>query len=247
LDLEDRAPDYAVDDSWEFTDEAQDADVVEPNLRGDSKDSSDWKSDYDAFYKGEEVGCLPDCLNKECGNDGCGGNCGECGDDLGCHNDKCCQPSCIEKLCWQDDGCEGECLDESCLPIEIEVLWNGHYEDTPAFLDSLPDGYAGAQISNSGTTVSVDWRAVVFQDCFVPEGFIMQADADQVSLALMDTVCPVDPAWPNYCDCKDTDIVADVSTEFELPPGDYVLSLSCHFESFYASCGEWESFEIHVP
>jgi len=40
---------------------------------------------------GEETGpCIPDCLNKECGADGCGDLCGECADGAVCNDeDKC--------------------------------------------------------------------------------------------------------------------------------------------------------------
>jgi len=77
--------------------------------------------------------CLPDCEDKECGEDGCGGICGECSDeqqcgeggrceclyeecgseccqsaDEVCHEDACCLPDCADKECGTD-GCGDVC------------------------------------------------------------------------------------------------------------------------------------------
>lgn len=58
-----------------------------------------------------EVECVPDCANKECGSDLCGGTCGTCGEGLVCSVGKCeqgCEPMCTGKECG-DDGCGGDC------------------------------------------------------------------------------------------------------------------------------------------
>ena len=58
--------------------------------------------------------CMPDCVDKECGPDGCGGNCGACTgleggvDDTLCNGGICCKPNCTGKVCG-DDGCGGSC------------------------------------------------------------------------------------------------------------------------------------------
>jgi hypothetical protein len=56
--------------------------------------------------------CTPSCTNKQCGDNGCGGECGTCdfGDTCGA-NGRCeeiCVPDCIDKQCG-DDGCGGTC------------------------------------------------------------------------------------------------------------------------------------------
>ena len=59
---------------------------------------------------GEADVCLPDCEDKECGDDGCGGSCGECQELQNlCVEGQClCVPACFGKECG-DDGCEGTC------------------------------------------------------------------------------------------------------------------------------------------
>lgn len=75
--------------------------------------------------------CSPDCVDKNCGDDGCGGSCGACGANQTCSNNKCiclftpcankcclsgqncfnnqcCTPNCVDKECG-DDGCGGSC------------------------------------------------------------------------------------------------------------------------------------------
>lgn len=58
----------------------------------------------------EEVVCTPDCEDKLCGPDGCGGECGQCplANDT-CEEGQCiCIPSCANKFCG-DNGCGGSC------------------------------------------------------------------------------------------------------------------------------------------
>jgi hypothetical protein len=56
-------------------------------------------------------GCTPDCNNKLCGDDGCGGTCGTCPANFTCTAGQCnqvCVPSCLGKECGSD-GCGGLC------------------------------------------------------------------------------------------------------------------------------------------
>ena len=55
--------------------------------------------------------CTPTCEGKECGSDGCGGQCGSCPPGMGCNEGfECiaCEPECGGKTCG-DDGCGGSC------------------------------------------------------------------------------------------------------------------------------------------
>ncbi len=56
---------------------------------------------------GQCVGCQPDCTNKECGDDGCGGSCGECGPEMHCQNGRC-VPGCQDECLWG----QSQCLDQ---------------------------------------------------------------------------------------------------------------------------------------
>jgi prepilin-type N-terminal cleavage/methylation domain-containing protein len=54
--------------------------------------------------------CIRDCDGKECGNDGCGGSCGPCGDDEICNEENICEYHCVpdcEYCECGDDGCGG--------------------------------------------------------------------------------------------------------------------------------------------
>src|SRR5579859_5819350 len=55
--------------------------------------------------------CTPACDGKNCGDDGCGGSCGNCPGKDTCQSGVCtrpCQPMCFQKQCG-DDGCGGSC------------------------------------------------------------------------------------------------------------------------------------------
>lgn len=56
--------------------------------------------------------CIPECDGLTCGEDGCGGSCGECLDSFSCFEGNCvsCLPDCVDKECGED-GCGGSCGD----------------------------------------------------------------------------------------------------------------------------------------
>ncbi len=74
--------------------------------------------------------CVPQCAGLECGDDGCGGECGVCPAAVpDCVGGKCtviCDSDCTGKICG-DDGCGGECTpgclaDEMCSPDQQSCL-----------------------------------------------------------------------------------------------------------------------------
>lgn len=79
-------------------------------------DSSQYSDDPSAVPTDQaeepETRCIPDCTDKECGSDGCGGQCGKCNTNALCisgicHKDK---PR-FAKPCVKDTECEsGYCL-----------------------------------------------------------------------------------------------------------------------------------------
>lgn len=57
----------------------------------------------------EKYVCVPDCEGIACGENGCGGSCGECEGQDECQEGQCvCIPACVAKECG-DDGCDGSC------------------------------------------------------------------------------------------------------------------------------------------
>ena len=81
---------------------------------------------YGCFEGSCEPNCVPECSNKECGDDGCYGNCGTCEGGQICNNGKCvseCVPDCTDKTCGPN-GCggvcgycegQGACVDGACV------------------------------------------------------------------------------------------------------------------------------------
>ncbi len=75
--------------------------------------------------------CVPDCTDKECGDDGCGGSCGGCPPSWSCKEDfKCgfCKGDCTGKECGSD-GCSGSCgecpVGETCTNLQFCVPCRG--------------------------------------------------------------------------------------------------------------------------
>jgi len=62
---------------------------------------------------GEACVCSPDCADKECGNDGCGGSCGDCAVGAECDAGLCmCEfASCAGACCAQSEVCQ----DDECV------------------------------------------------------------------------------------------------------------------------------------
>ncbi|MCB9523972.1 MAG: chitobiase/beta-hexosaminidase C-terminal domain-containing protein [Myxococcales bacterium] len=57
--------------------------------------------------------CVPQCAGRDCGADGCGGDCGQCGANQACEVGVCrdlCVPACDGRECG-GDGCGGRCGD----------------------------------------------------------------------------------------------------------------------------------------
>ena len=66
---------------------------------------------YDIYMATLSEGCTPNCVDKECGSDGCGGSCGSCtgGEICNTGTGQCvCVPACSGKECGSD-GCSGSC------------------------------------------------------------------------------------------------------------------------------------------
>ncbi len=91
----------------DLLDIADEADAPDPIDVQDTNDANDADAD-----------CTPDCDDKVCGDDGCGGDCGDCGEDLVCEAGLCLPPE-------YSLSCEGRCgetgincdCDEACFTL----------------------------------------------------------------------------------------------------------------------------------
>ncbi len=101
---------------------AWDSEEVQLEVAGGKKyyivvDGQEGQAGPFSFTVGCNSTCPPQCFGKECGDDGCGGSCGDCPDAAPfCFQGKCqvdCVPDCEGKYCG-DDGCGGKC--GSCPP-----------------------------------------------------------------------------------------------------------------------------------
>ena len=69
-----------------------------------------------------EVSCVPNCVGRECGSDGCGGSCGECRSEIACWELSCredvgeCTGHYITCCCTADSECcdDNPCTKEYC-------------------------------------------------------------------------------------------------------------------------------------
>ena len=68
-----------------------------------------------------DSGCVPDCDNKACGDDGCGGTCGFCEVDLGCVEGLCVPCSC-EGLACGLGACNEDC---GACPVTMPYCYEG--------------------------------------------------------------------------------------------------------------------------
>lgn len=75
-------------------------------MSGDAADVDDHDTDIDTG------GCIPDCADKSCGPNGCGGTCGECQPVA----NPCLTPVCVDGKCYQDTA-DGECDDGNLCTV----------------------------------------------------------------------------------------------------------------------------------
>ena len=116
---------------------------------GDESDDSNNNGSADvqeevAGCTGEDCPCVSSCTGKECGDDGCGGSCGNCFTIEGAVDNALCSaqgtcldclPDCTDKACG-DDGCGGEC--GNCFTLE-GALDNSLCQDDGTCMQCSPD------------------------------------------------------------------------------------------------------------
>lgn len=88
--------------------------------------------------------CAPNCIGKQCGNDGCGGSCGTCTDGKTCNNSGICVPECAEvglNCITNENCCSGlVCSSNKCVSTGLVEMWHGEralWQITDLFIESL--------------------------------------------------------------------------------------------------------------
>ena len=128
--------------------------------------------------------CTPHCEGKECGDDGCGGSCGDCAVGYECVAGACeeseCVPDCIvveddeEYLseCGTPDGCGGTC--DECEPDDVCAL--ADYAEIGICFN--PDEVCPEVCESEGVECGGVWAGFVWPDCECgecPEGKVCNA------------------------------------------------------------------------
>ncbi|NOZ02212.1 MAG: hypothetical protein GXP54_10025, partial [Deltaproteobacteria bacterium] len=165
-----------------------------------------WDADCAALCGQCESGycpCYLQCDDKECGDDGCGGTCGECAPDEVCApGGTCCVPDCDGKECGSD-GCGGtcgECPDGlQCLePKHLCITGCGGIEDlVPP--ECCEDGVVYYCVGSG------PGKNVKHYSCYEMNGPGSFCGWDQwgMSIDCLDEKPVVPPPTCGFCSCKD--------------------------------------------
>ena len=106
--------------------------------------------------------CEPQCEERNCGDDGCGGTCGTCDDGLSCTDDSCANGTCsasiqpffclIAKSCVPSGTMHPDNLCLQCLPNSAQEAWTGVDEGTECGLGKVcfEDDCCSAQANCQG-------------------------------------------------------------------------------------------------
>ena len=111
--------------------------------------------------------CEADCVGKNCGDDGCGGSCGQCGAEWQCGSDRRCFDPCEGKECgndWRGDSC-GECeegwhcgSDQVCLEDYWSDLTAGLTWENPPASEMVGASAAKQYCQDLNLAGYSDWR-----------------------------------------------------------------------------------------
>jgi hypothetical protein len=125
--------------------------------------------------KHRQAACTPNCSDRTCGNDGCGGSCGSCEGDQVCHGGTCCLPesrgaTCAGRCGTRTNNCGQPVACASCAEGRV-CLSNGSCafpctdtNDCPCSLCSPPN-VEGEQHCTDGGMVSPITTCTGTVDC----------------------------------------------------------------------------------
>lgn len=135
--------------------------------------------------------------------------------------------------CAEEEECKG------ILPIEMEILWSGFYEDTYMFFNSLNREEIGPAAEVENGVMQVEWRAMVYEDCREPDGIRCEQSGQDIFFSIEDLVS-------GEVVCGHSDYVADVSTSRYFSPGKYTIHVECKVHGLGYQNRQQESFEVEV-
>ena len=153
-------------DIWEINDI-----TVEDTPLNEDIDLKDTFNDSEQFDYIEDITldiCQPNCLNRECGDDGCGGNCGVCGSNAICSYGKC---ICVEGYanCNDDysDGCEVDLNSSNSCGTDCKNIINcGQNSICNSGVCECYEGYANCdELWNTGCEVYLNSTETCGSDC----------------------------------------------------------------------------------
>ena len=110
-------------------------------------------------YQGACCAALGHCQGRECGDDGCGGNCGVCPEGLDCVDSLCIYvPKCGNGVCEDDEDCSTCFPDCSCVTQGfVKTTAGGFWMGSPSGKgESCPEGYAGGGCAGDGTGATIE-------------------------------------------------------------------------------------------
>jgi len=152
--------------------------------------------------------CTPSCGSKECGDDGCGFDCGTCpGSNDQCSEGLCvCQPDCDGKECGED-GCGGSC--GSCLQEgELCSLVGQCIYCDPVQNSPCPDGQYCTYADSSEYPVCLDAGSQNYGDPCADIGDCQEGICLDLPFFEEDPVCY--RLCNSDSDCMNTDVCLDV-------------------------------------
>ena len=135
----------------------------------------------------DECACVPQCADKECGGDGCGGACGECGPGETCAGSSCvpAPETCSESVFCITDCPPGVAACSSACTVELPP-------DEVATLGA----YAGCIQTACGAVAPNDVPLCVFTECYEPYYtclIVTSGDIDCNSVADCSAACTDSP------------------------------------------------------
>jgi len=167
------------------------------------------------------------CEGMECGDDGCGGQCGVC---------KSPQEECVLGECISCDAvCAalfcGDSLSETCCSCMVvdaaeENLWSGGKCGADEALVALGVSNFGAFAAAEGPCLTVGWYGVVYAKFGGPIAFAVLEDASSLTFSLFDFGC-VSPGGPGDCVSTDDSSISNFSATVCPANGEYEVTVEC--------------------